>query len=345
MQIDLDTFLTTVYCIVSDLYQQHFAAQKPRRRGKQTEMSDDEVLTLAILAQWHPKQSERGFLRYVVMHWREYFPRLLSQSQLNRRMRDVAGALSALGPALAQLLSVELGMPASELLDGVPVPLMRRCRGDRHRCFANEAAIGVGGSDRDYYYGVKLLTAVNSHGLITGFVFGPANTEERWLAEALLRWRAFPQAQPPRIEDLQDVLPRDHPNRGKRRGPSGPLLPATGVGHATAPGYLADLGFQGQVWQAHWYLDYQAVVLTQNLFDGQVDEAKLDRQLHSLRQVVEDVNALLTGLLGLCFPRARTLWGLLTRLAAKVAACNILRFVNHLYARDPFAHFSPILDL
>jgi hypothetical protein len=318
--------------------------QKPQRRGKRVELSDDEVLTLAILAQWHPKQSERGFLRYVVKHWREYFPRLLSQSQLNRRMRDLAGVLSALGPAIALRLSQALGMAAYELLDGVPVPLMRRCRGDRHRCFANEAAIGVGGSDRDYYYGVKLLTAVNSHGLITGFVFGPANTEERWLGEALLRWRAFPQALPPRIEDLEDVLPRDHPGRGKRRGPSGPVMSATGVGQATAPSYLADLGFQGQVWQLHWRLDYQASVLTQNLFDGQPDEAKLDRQLHSLRQVVEDVNAILTGWLGLSFPRARTLWGLLMRLAAKIAAANLLCFFNYLYDREPFAHFSPILD-
>jgi hypothetical protein len=341
MTIDLDTFLITVYCIVSDLYQQEFARHKPRRRGKRPALSDEEVLMLAILAQWQSKRSEREFGRYVAKHWRSYFPQLLSQSQLNRRMRDVAGVLSALGPAVALRLSEALGMATYEVLDGVPVPLMRRCRGDRHRCFANEAAIGVGGSDRDYYYGVKLLTAVNSHGLITGFVFGPANTEERWLGEALLRWRAFPQALPPRIEDLEDVLPRDHPKRGKRRGPSGLITPATGVGHATAPRYLADLGFQGRVWQAHWQLDYDAVVLTQNLFDGQADEAKLDRQLHSLRQVIEGINNLFTVCFGLSFPRARSPWGLLMRLAAKVAACNILLLLNHLFERPTFAHLSP----
>ena len=135
------------------------------------------------------KRSERQFGEYVAKHWQAtYFPRLLSQSQLNRRLRDLVGVLSALGPMIAQRLSEQLGAATYEVLDGVPVPLMRRCRGNRHRCFANEAAIGVGGSDRDYYYGVKLLTAVgNSHGLITGFVFGPANTEERWLGEALPR--------------------------------------------------------------------------------------------------------------------------------------------------------------
>jgi hypothetical protein len=43
--------------------------------------------------------------------------------------------------------------------------------------------------------------------LITDFVFGPANTEERWLAEAILRWRDCAEA-PPCIEDLEAILPK-----------------------------------------------------------------------------------------------------------------------------------------
>jgi hypothetical protein len=341
MNMDLETFLVTVYCIVSDLYQAHFAKAKPRRRGRKAQLSDEEVLTLAVLAQWQTNRSERAFIRMVASQWQSYFPQLLSQSQLNRRMRDVAGVLSALGPAIGLLLSAQWGGLVYEVIDGVPVPLMRRCRGDRHRCFANEAAVGVGGSDRDFFYGVKLLTVVNNHGLITGFVFGPANTEERWLAEALLRWRAFPDAPPPQVEDLEAVLPKWRPARGKRRGPTGPIAPATGVGQATVPLCLADLGFAGQVWQRHWQLDYQADILTQTCFDGQADEERLHRQLHRLRQVVEEVNAFLVACLGLPFPRARTFWGLLTRLAAKVAACNFARLFNHLAGHPAFAHLAP----
>ena len=54
----------------------------------------------------------------------------------------------------------------------------------------------------------------------------------------------------------------------------------------------------------------------------------------------EDINDLLTALLGLSFPHARTFWGLLTRLSAKVAACNLIRFVYHLYERPNLAHIS-----
>jgi hypothetical protein len=341
MAIDLPTFLTTVYCITDDLYQQHYAHLKPKRPGKKPDLSDSEVLTLTILAQWQTSRSERAFGEYAATHWRSYFPRLLSQSQFNRRSRDLVGVLSALGPAIAWELTRLLGTPAYEVLDGVPVPLMRRCRGDRHRCFRDEAAVGCGGSDRDWYYGVKLLTSVNDHGLITGFVVGPANTEERWLGEALLRWRAFPGAAPPKASDLEAVLGSRGPKRGPRRGPSGPLGVATGAGMATAALYLADLGYAGEVWAAHWQADYGARVLTQAAFDGQDEEAKLERQMHGLRQVVENVNQGLDGQLGLKFPRARTWWGVLTRLAAKVAAYNVSLVLNHLHHRPAFAHVTP----
>lgn len=341
MDIDLDTFLTTVYCIVDELYQQHFAHLKPTRPGKKPDLADSEVLTLTIAAQWQSARSERAFGRYAAKYWRSYFPHLLSQSQFNRRSRDLCGVLAALGPAVALTLTASLGRPAYEVLDGVPVPLMRRCRGDQHRCFTDEASVGRGGSDRDWYYGVKLLTAVSAHGLITGFTVGPAATEERWLAEALLRWRAFPLAAPPKAADLEEVLSSRGPKRGPRRGPSGPVGVSTGAGRATAAGYIADLGYAGEEWDAHWQADYGAVVLTQAAFDGSASEAVLNRQLHGLRQVVENVNQVLDGVLGLKFPRARTWWGLMTRLAAKVAGYNLSLYLNSTHGRPTFAFVTP----
>ena len=75
----LDTFLVALYSTVDDLYQKYYAPHKPKRRGKKPDLSDSEVLTLAICAQWHGA-SQRAFIRYAAEHWRNYFPRLLSQS-------------------------------------------------------------------------------------------------------------------------------------------------------------------------------------------------------------------------------------------------------------------------
>jgi len=64
--------------------------------------------------------------------------------------------------------------------------------------------------------------------------------------------------------------------------------------------------------------------------------------LLDLRQMVEAVNGCLSEVLGLRFPRACSLWGLLTRIAAKVAAFNIAVHINLVCDRPTFFLFSPL---
>jgi hypothetical protein len=344
MDLELDTFLTTVYCVVDDLWQAEFARHKPVRPGPRPELADSEVLTLMLLAQWHPRRSERAFVRYAARHWRGYFPRLLSQSAFNRRARDLGGVLGQLGPALARRVEQIGGPGAYEVLDGVPVPLMRRCRGERHRLFGEEAGLGCGGSDREWYYGVQLLASGSPHGVLTGWLVGPANTEERWVAEAFFRWRRAPSAPAPTVAQLEPLLGRNH-HPGGWVGPTGPLAPYLAVG-APAPGpYLADMGFAGARWGRHWWQHYGAAVLTKAAYRALPTPAERYRAAHwlsSLRQVTETAFQWLTETFGLKYPRARTYWGLLTRLGAKVAAFNVAVHINILFARPRFAGFNPL---
>lgn len=50
MQIDMDTFLTTLYVFIDDWYEPEMADQVKRRRGPSPIMSDSEVLTVALEA-------------------------------------------------------------------------------------------------------------------------------------------------------------------------------------------------------------------------------------------------------------------------------------------------------
>ena len=118
MAVDLDTFLVGLSTTVDDLYQEHFAPLKPKR----PELANSEVLTLAICAQWYGT-SERAFLRYATTHWRRYFPRLLSQSAYQRRVKDVSGVLVHLVGLVAQALGSALA--PYQALDTVAVPLLR----------------------------------------------------------------------------------------------------------------------------------------------------------------------------------------------------------------------------
>jgi hypothetical protein len=346
MDLDVDTFLVTVYCVCDDLYRAHWATSFERRCGAKPRLSDSEVLTLAVLAQFEPHRSERAFVRLVQAHWRAYFPHLLSHSAFHRRVRALGTALCALGPLLARELEAVLGERCSyEVWDGVPIPLMRRCRGRRQRLCADAAGFGHGGSDRELYYGMHLLAAVTAQGAIRGFVVGPAATSEYWLAEARLRWRRDPRAPAPTARELAALLGPRHCVGGQRVGPTGPLGPSQGVGRPASGPALADLGFTGRAWRAHWRRDYGAAVLTKADYAAVADErarARWTSWLCGVRQVVETAFGCLAERLGITFPRGRSQWGVWLRLAAKVAAHNATLYVNALVGRPTFAPFNPL---
>jgi hypothetical protein len=201
MELDLETFLTTLYVMVDDLYQAHVRPQMPPHGGPAPKLADSEVLTIALAAQWRrgtPWHSERSCLRYCRKHLRRLFPALTSQSAFNRRMRRLWGAFILLQQALAtQLVSAQ----ECEIMDGVPVRLAHGARSFHPRRLAEIARIGKGGTDR-YFYGLHLLLTSSSAGIATGWTLAAANVQERWLAELLLSARAgCPQLTgPPRSE-------------------------------------------------------------------------------------------------------------------------------------------------
>jgi hypothetical protein len=329
MTIDFDTFLVALYTVVDDLYKAHIAAHKPRRPGKHPEMSDSEVLTLMILAQWRHLR-DRAMLRSAREHWQGYFPRLLDQSAYCRRTHDLAGVAVQLIHQVARTLKAQLA--AYQLFDCLPLPLLRRCRGQRHRLFANEADIGRGGSDGDWFYGCQLLIAATNTGIITGFVLGPASTEGHWLAESLLCWRCDPCADPWGPADP----PPSHRLKGKYVGPNGPLWPADGAGLPSPTPYVVDDGFRGRHWFSHWQQDYGAFVLTPHGYQG-TDTRQARRQHQRWRQMIETVNEQLTDTFSLPFPGARSVAGLLTRVAAKLLAYNLGLWLNRYFDHNDLA--------
>jgi hypothetical protein len=253
---------------------------------------------------------------------------LISQSAFNRRVRR-------LGPVCTlrmQRLAAVLEAPTSpyQVVDATAVPLARQCRGERHRVFAAEAAVGVGGSDHQFFHGCSLLLAVAADGPITGFVVGPADTQERWLLDALLTWRQSPVGEPWTVADIPRAARR---GGGGRRGPTGPRWWPDSAGMPGMGLYLADQGFHGAAWHAHWIADANAWVQTVPA----PAPAVLRHAQHHCRQVIETVNGALSGTFHLAFPLAKTMWGVVTRVAAKCTAVNVGIWANRLLGRDDLA--------
>lgn len=328
MTPDLDTFLTTVYTEVDTILQTEILPHMPVHPGPAPRMSDSEVLTLEVIGQWRGA-SERDLLRWADQQLTAYFPVQLSQSAFNRRVRQ-------LGPVITRLMLVLAdGLAAAspyEIVDTTPVPLARQCRGERHRLFAaDEAAVGRGGADHQYYYGCALLLSVAADGPITGFVLAPADTQDRWLLDPLLTWRMDPAGVPWTVDDIPSAFRRST----GYTGPTGPRWWPDSVGHPSGTGvYLTDQGFRGQAWEAHWEQDTGALVLPGI---GPDLPAQTRRAHHGWRQMVETVNGILADVLHLRFPLAKTMWGVVTRVAAKCAALNLGIRVNRLLGREDLA--------
>ena len=107
--------------------------------------------------------------------------------------------------------------------------------------------------------------------------------------------------------------------------------------------YLADKGFTGIEWERRWLEGYGALVAATPKNNARRAWSKEDRLWASgKRQIIEGVIAQLKDFFGLERHRAKTLGGLLTRLAAKVVAYTCAQRINGSLGR-PLRHLADLL--
>jgi hypothetical protein len=298
--MDLDSFLVSLYALVDDWWKLDHASEQPSKTGRPALLSDPEVITLAILAQWRPRfRSERDFWRFAWAHLRAYFPTLCSQSQLNRRLRALEPELGLLQRAFAQ----ELSQPSAlyRVLDTTLIPAIVRVRASRKGLFCGQASFGRSASKTEWVYGFKVALVVDPEGIITAFGLAPAAADERPIGDALLacdRYEAY---------------------------------------------YLADKGFAGIEWERLWMELYGALVAATPKDNSRRAWSKADQRWASgKRQIIEGVIYQLKDFFSLERHRAKTLGGLLTRVAAKVAAYTCAQRINDSLGR-PLRHLVDLL--
>ncbi len=183
--MDLDSFLISLYVLVDDWWQAERRGRTPRNGpGRPALLTDPEVLTLAILAQWPRFRSERDFWRFADAHLRSYFPALCSQGQLNRRIRALEPEMRAVQRALAG----EIADPSAvyRVLDTTLIPAIVRVRASRGGLFRGQATFGRSASKTEWVHGFKVALVVDPEGVITAFGLAPAASDERPIGDALI---------------------------------------------------------------------------------------------------------------------------------------------------------------
>jgi hypothetical protein len=107
--------------------------------------------------------------------------------------------------------------------------------------------------------------------------------------------------------------------------------------------YLADKGFTGLEWERRWMEIYGALVAATPYDDSRRAGSEEDRRWAAgKRQIIEGVIYQLKDFFSLERHRAKTLGGLLTRLAAKIAAYTCAQKMNDFLGR-PLRHLADLL--
>ena len=177
-----------VYVWVDDWYLAHAAGGRAGQAGAKPLFSDREVITLLLLMDFLPFPGETQFLGFVRANHRSLFPHLLSQSQFNRRARQLWPWVEALRRHWAETLGATRA--SLYLLDTKPLPVVGYTRCKDRSDFAATADYGVCASrSRNLkYFGYKLVLLCTPAGVPAAYELVPASTDERVAGEHVLDW-------------------------------------------------------------------------------------------------------------------------------------------------------------
>ena len=87
--ITISDLLTILFVIVDDWYQEHGPKPIAGKPGAKTEFSDSEVITLMLAQDYIRYPSEPQNIGFIRANYLALFPKLLDQSQFNRRARSL----------------------------------------------------------------------------------------------------------------------------------------------------------------------------------------------------------------------------------------------------------------
>jgi hypothetical protein len=187
--ISISDILTIIFVLVDDWYQTSGIQLLQGKAGAKPVFSDSEVNTLMLAQDFIPYPSETQYIAFMRANFLALFPKLIDQSQFNRRARGLRLLVEQFRRDLIQQKGWHL--QAQFLLDTKPVPVVGYKRSKRHSDFAGSANYGKCASRNFQYFGYKLVTISTLNGIPIVYDLVPANVDERLAAEAVIDYLVY----------------------------------------------------------------------------------------------------------------------------------------------------------
>lgn len=186
--ISITELLTIIFVLVDNWYQDHGHKYLKGKTGRKPVFKDSEVITLVLAHDFIPYPAETQYVEFIRANYLALFPKLVDQSQFNRRAR----ALRLLVEQLRRFWIVQKGwhLQTCYLMDTKPVPVLGYKRQKSQSDFAGNANYGRCASRNLNYFGYKLVALSTLSGIPVAYELVPANLDERLAAEAVIDYLA-----------------------------------------------------------------------------------------------------------------------------------------------------------
>ena len=185
MTTDLDTLATALYVRTDDLLKEspQVAPLRPAV-GIAPQLSDAELVTLAVMQALLGFTSEARWVRYAHAHLRPLFPYLPQQPGYNKRLRAARGLVRHCARVLAA--STSLWSDDVWVVDSTPVECARSRETVKRSELAGWAQYGYCASHSRWFWGLRLHLVTTLHGLPVGFALAGAKADERQVLLGIL---------------------------------------------------------------------------------------------------------------------------------------------------------------
>jgi Transposase DDE domain len=174
----MNTLATALYVRADDLLKEspQLAPQRPVA-GTKPQLSDAELVTLAVLQALLGFTSEARWVRYARAHLRHLFPYLPQQPGYNKRLRAARGLIRHCTRVLAA--GTSLWTDDVWVVDSTPVECARSRETVRRSELAGWAQYGYCASHSRWFWGLRLHLVTTLHGLPVGYALTGAKADER----------------------------------------------------------------------------------------------------------------------------------------------------------------------
>ena len=174
----MDTLATALYVRTDDLLKEspQLAPWRPEA-GICPQLSDAELITLAVMQALLGFTSEARWVRYAHAHLRHLFPYLPQQPGYNKRLRAAAALIRHCIRVLAA--STTLWTDDVWVVDSTPVECGRSRDTTRRSDLAGWAEYGYCASHSRWFWGLRLHLVCTLHGLPVAFALTGAKADER----------------------------------------------------------------------------------------------------------------------------------------------------------------------